>query len=500
MTTLSRTPLTTPEKVECAAQVLAQQAHGDKTRLSNDFGISRPTLYEVERSTHEVLKQHFESVGKVTVVVDEAQLERGIVALRAMAPNSYRAIEALLPILYPGIQVSYGHIHAVATEAGKKSRVHLDQVDLSASQAAALDELFSQGDPVLAGIDLDNGYLLGLGHYQHRGTDDWTDFLAQGRSQGLELKLVVKDAAAGIAAGVQAVFPEAEQRDDCFHALYELNKVRFRLERKAYAAIQREATADQRLTQVSNDDLGEWCRLEAEYAQAKEHCRPLVEDFDCVDQAVKQVHQALTCIDLESGQLRSGEAVEQMIQEAAERIRSIGRVDCQKVATYIDNRAPGLALAIHDLNTRLQSLQPAWPSTVILLACLLGQALGQLEATQSPARKRFLQRYAASAWHLLQQEGGGDAWELAYSAVKQILDNHHRASSAIEGFNSILRPYLYVHKSVSQNFLDLFRAYRNLRIRRGGKHKGTSAHQCLTGHRIDDWLTEIGYPPSNTIH
>ncbi len=458
MTTLTRTGLTTAEKIECAASVLALQAHGDKTRLSEDYGVSRPTLYEVERSTHEVLKQHFESGGKVTVVVDQAQLERSIVALRVIAPNSYRAIEALLPILYPDVQVSYGHIHAVATEAGQNSRAHLDQVDLSASEAAALDELFSQGDPVLAGIDLDNGYLLGLGHYQHRGTDDWTEFLAQGKSQGLELKLVVKDAAAGIAAGVRAVFPEAEQRDDCFHALYALNKVRLRLARKAYAAIQVEATADPRLTQISNDDLSEWCRLEAEYAQAKEQSRPLIEDFDCVDRAVQHGHQALTCIDLESGQVRSGETVEQMIQEAAERIRSIGRADCQKVATYIDNRAPGLALATQDLNARLQGLHPVYSSTVVLLACLLWQALGQLEVTRSPSRKRFLERYAARAWNLLQQKGG-DTWEVAYSAVKQELDNHHRASSAIEGFNSTLRPYLYVHKSVSQNFLDLFRAY-----------------------------------------
>ena len=34
------------------------------------------------------------------------------------------------------------------------------------------------------------------------------------------------------------VFPHAEQRDDCFHALYEMNKVRRVLERRAYGAIE----------------------------------------------------------------------------------------------------------------------------------------------------------------------------------------------------------------------------------------------------------------------
>ena len=58
------------------------------------------------------------------------------------------------------------------------------------------------------------------------------------KDQGMELETVVKDAALvlGIAAGVTEVFPEAEQRDDCFHAKYETGKVRRRLEQKALGA------------------------------------------------------------------------------------------------------------------------------------------------------------------------------------------------------------------------------------------------------------------------
>jgi hypothetical protein len=33
--------------------------------------------------------------------------------------------------------------------------------------------------------------------------------------------------------GVREVFPDAERRDDCFHALYEMNKVQRQLEQKA---------------------------------------------------------------------------------------------------------------------------------------------------------------------------------------------------------------------------------------------------------------------------
>ncbi|NQY64275.1 MAG: hypothetical protein HRT38_11180 [Alteromonadaceae bacterium] len=46
----------------------------------------------------------------------------------------------------------------------------------------------------------------------------------------------------------------------------------------------------------------------------------------------------------------------------------------------------------------------------------------------------------------------------------------------------------------------MFKAWHNLRTRRSGKHKGTSAYQVLTGNPVDDWLTMLGFPPSVTIH
>ena len=68
-----------------------------------------------------------------------------------------------------------------------------------------------------------------------------------------------------------------------------------------------------------------------------------------------------------------------------------------------------------------------------------------------------------------------------------------------KGFNATLRPYLYVHKGATQGFLALFRAWFNLRTRRWGRHKRTSAHQCLTEQRVHDWLTLLGYAPSPAL-
>ena len=71
-----------------------------------------------------------------------------------------RPIEDLVPLLYPGVKVSYGTIQQRLVEAeGPRFNA---QASLGAVKSGALDEMFSQGEPVLAGVDLDSGYLFGL--------------------------------------------------------------------------------------------------------------------------------------------------------------------------------------------------------------------------------------------------------------------------------------------------------------------------------------------------
>ncbi|MEN8132254.1 MAG: hypothetical protein ABFS45_19165 [Pseudomonadota bacterium] len=255
MTGLHRTALTTSQKIKCAASALAQQQeHGTETRLSQTYGISRPTVYAAGATAQEVLHNHLEPSSSAhclaCVSVDEAQLRRAIVALRVMAPNALRPIEDLIPILYPGVRLSYGKVQGIVVQAERNAHRFNRQTELSGIGSAALDELFSQGDPVLSGIDLDSGYLFALSLCESRSAQDWAEVLHQGKPQGLGLSVVVKDAALGIEAGVREVFPLAEQRDDCFHVLDEMNKVRRRLEQSAYKAIRREEERHAQLKRI----------------------------------------------------------------------------------------------------------------------------------------------------------------------------------------------------------------------------------------------------------
>ena len=85
--------------------------------------------------------------------------------------------------------------------------------------------------------------------------------------------------------------------------------------------------------------------------------------------------------------------------------------------------------------------------------------LGQgAEPPPAHARRRALSRHLLGAYGALQDRLGPESASLL-DGVEPVLHQRHRASSAIEGFNAALRPYLYVHKGVTQGFLDLFRAW-----------------------------------------
>ena len=502
MTGLHRTPLTTSQKIECVAKALAgQEEAGGMAGLSREYGVSRPTVYAAKVAASEVLREHFEepeSDPTVWVKVDKAQLRRTVVALRVMAPNALRPIEDMVPIVYPGVRLSYGKVQSMAAEAEAQAAAFNAKADLSGVRAGALDEMFSQGEPVLAGVDLDSGYLFGLSLHQTRSSEDWAHVLTQGKAQGLSLAVVVKDAAKGIEVGVREVFPQAEQRDDCFHALYELNKVRRRLEHRAYGAIAAEEEARHQLPKIHVSEGKRRRRQRHKIGRAHRHCQEVITRYDRFEAAMQEVQEALECIDLKDGHLRSAEEVKAMVEHAADTLQGLDPA-CHKVARYLRNRAAGLSLATGELNTRLGELATTYSLGAVALAGMLWRLVFELHNHPRPWLQAEQHRQLLGAFARLKHMLGPQL-DALLNTVKALLDQRHRASSAIEGFNAALRPFLYVHKGVTQGFLELFRAYYNLRTRRWGRHQGTSAHQCLTGQAVGDWLTLLGFPPSSTLH
>ena len=510
MTGLHNTDLTTSQKIEFSAKALASQGlYGSVSQLSQEYEISRPTIYQVQKTTETLLSEHFsqtqEQLKAKTVVVDQAQLERTIIAMSIMSPNSIRAIEDILPIIYPGVTRSFGSIQSLLIEAQEKARQFNDTVDLSPIKASALDEMYSQNAPVLAGVDLAYGYLHSLELCESRSGEDWEAVLNRAKSRGLDLEIAVKDAALGIAYGVKSVFPHAQQRDDCFHVLYDMNKVRRKIKSQAYGAIEDEYSVQNKLVKLKEQnqstkdnslDIEETQNL---YIKAQEKCLEKIEQFEQFEIAAKLIIESMQYVHPETAELYSGSRVERMMKSAANILRTIQQYHCQKLATYIGNRATGIAYAAHALDIELAALTPKFSRKQVSKVCLLLRLLDELKKQETIQRHQKKYQFFQALFHNLQQEMGKKLDDLLDN-IRALLDKRYRASSAIEGFNSVLRPYLYLRKRVNQNFLELFKAWYNLRTRRQGRYKGTSAHECLSGQKVDDWLSLIGYRPSRTLH
>ena len=90
-----------------------------------------------------------------------------------------------------------------------------------------------------------------------------------------------------------------------------------------------------------------------------------------------------------------------LIEGVALRIESFGVGECAKLAKYLRNRAPGLALAQKSVLPRLEALAEPWSAQAVSLACLCWYLVRALH--KRPARARYPDRVG-----ILTQDGGTD--------------------------------------------------------------------------------------------
>jgi hypothetical protein len=83
----------------------------------------------------------------------------------------------------------------------------------------------------------------------------------------------------------------------------------------------------------------------------------------------------------------------------------------------------------------------------------------------------------------------GPGWEGAYRRVSRVLRRVVRASSAVEGVNSVVRRHQARHRNLTQALLDLKRLYWNCRAFVSGKRRKRCPYQHLGLHlpTYDPW-------------
>ena len=499
MPILGRTSLNASDKLHFLSKATACQAYGDISRVSSEFGVSRKTVHKTKKDGLEIFNKALAPSGLGTrVVVDTPQLNRTIIGLSMCGVNSIRAILNAIPIIYPGVAPSFGYIQNLQIQAQKNAEAFNATVNLSGIDSGAIDEVYCQRKPVLAGIDLDSGFVFSLAHEIYRDGETWARVLNEAKYQGLDLKHIVKDGAKGMTKGVNDTFPMAEQRDDAFHVLYVTTKSLNKVEKRAYRLIGEEYALAKACKRASDDKKE---ALEQKLAAMIERCKKAIACYDDANKGYQYLHLALSSVHInEYTDLMSPQSAQTLLKLSARYLKKAHHSDCDDAARYISNRLKGLTLATADFYQKQLKLSAIYPQDMVALACCFFEYKRSLKKVNKKKLPTVHKKMLAIYHHINNTLSEKEADSLM-EQVDVLLSKRHRASSAIEGFNSLLRPYMYVRKGVSQGFLELFKAWHNLRVRHcSDKYKGTSAYEVLTGKSAGDWLTRLGFPPSKTIH
>jgi hypothetical protein len=297
---------------------------------------------------------------------------------------------------------------------------------------------------------------------------------------------ITSDAGRGLAIGA-ALAQLACHAGDWFHPLHAAAWVSAQYERRAYAALaeqyDREALILRTRTAQRLENHGR--KYEAACVAADQ----AIERYDQWPQHYLQLRAGAAQFDWQTGQVCCPEQLQANLQALASQFeRWAEGTQAQALVSLLKHQAGALTAGLPHLQQALQPLQQAWGKEAAQIVCRLWQALQDwaFPFWRSEQRHQLEQAITESlAWasqHL------GQRLTTLQHLVAAILAQWPRTRSAIEGLNSLLRPFLNGRKQVAQGFLELFRFYHNTHPFVRGRRAGSSPLELAGGPRIDDPL------------
>jgi len=493
-----RDDITSEQRAQIAIEMLAPgRSYGTVKQLSQSYVVSRQTLYNLAAKGRQVLQQgmqpgpHGPHWAEKTISVDLNRLRRGSVVLTEVGV-SQRDVEVCLSELLD-TSPSLGWVNGVLSQAEAAAAEVNQRWQPEVGETVSGDEIYANGQPNLLVVGNDTLYIYALSRQPDCDGETWGCTLLDGP----ECPQFASDAGTGLAAGVKAAEIKVHQLD-WDHLLRPLWGQVARLERQAYAALQAveeraaqfaAATSPKRLQQ----HLAKWDQLTQVAAEKVAH-------YDAFAQMARQVDDWFALIDLPTGQLREVAEGIKHLQAVGEQLQDWSARIYHKLATNLQNWAPGLFSYQPVLAEALRPLQTRYGQPAIIALC----RLWQLEANQKrrPLSKldqaAHQQRWQQCLDEALAELGESQLWP-AWEELSQLLGRSWRGSMLAECVNSLLRPVLEGRKHTDQGCLELFRFSHNVRPFARGKRAKHSPAQLVGLDVPDDPLILLGLEPKVSI-
>jgi hypothetical protein len=312
-----------------------------------------------------------------------------------------------------------------------------------------------------------------------------------------QLEFVIAEAAKGIAAGVQAVAAaRAEQPDpvplaqglDLFHTAQEARRVLAGPWRRAEAAWEEAEAADACV--VAHKRQGQDARGVAQ--QARRAWEQAEQALAAVDQQEAAWQRARAALEIfrPDGTLPNRDAAAAALAAA---LTALQGPEWKKVRNFLSD--PRSLAFLDRLHTRVAEVQPhaeqrqAWVRRWWWLRHRRPRAAPVAAPTAGERVRELLDE-------VLRQRRLSAEEQAAYDRVAAVLRTTVRASSAVEGINSVLRMQQCRHRQMTPGLLDLKRLYWNCRRLPTGPRRDRCPYELL-GARLPstDFWRLLQTPP-----
>jgi len=456
------------------------------SRLAQEHKVSRKFVYQQRHKAQDALLHAFDPPAAAPeevlfhLPITKDWLRQFVLAATLVGHSSLRGALEMLDCLLD-LPVSLGWVHSVVTDAIDKARPINERQELSRVQFAALDEIFQNGRPALAVIDVASTYCCSLSLEDHRDGDTWAVRLLELRDRGFAPKATIADFGTGLRAGAKQALPGVACRADVFHPLRDFQTLSSYLDNRAYDAMS--------------------CHEDLLRKQARHVRRRMWKDRSVAMKAVaasRATQQAIVLADEVRLLLRWwGQEVmavagddyptrrmlhDWVVQEL--RLREGQSERIRPVRVMLENNADELLAFALQLDASVAELaRRFFVEPEVVREALAVQQMDQARATRWQRE--------AELWRQLGGKYAGLRVE-----VQRLAGSVVRASSVIENYNSRLRNYLFLRKEVGGGYLELLRFFLNHRRFLRSEHPervGKSPAELLSGQAHGHWLELLGY-------
>lgn len=481
---------TTPQNLSAAQcspqerQHLALQALAGATpitALAARHAVSRTFVYRQAGKAQEALQEAFAAAETPdeTVLFDlpvtKGWIRSFVIAQILIGHSSYRGVVELLRDLF-GRELSVGTVHNIVKQAADRARALHAAERLDRVRVGAHDEIFQGQAPILVGADVESTFVYLLGEEAHRDGETWALRLWECTDKGLHPEFTVADGGKGLRAGQAIAWPGRPCRADVFHALLDMGRLAFYLERRALGALSAQEQMERKMARAKAKGRGnQYSKRLCVGAHKLTTALSLADDCATLNTWLREDVLALNALDLDTRRANFAFILAELRAREPLAPHRIG---------------PVRQMLEHQLNDLLAFAEETDRALTTLAA--------ELQCPIEALRLRFhsVCRADAGGADELETEDRSAIPDPVDEALRSICRRTVRASSIVENINSRIRLYVFLRRHLGPAHLDLLRFFlnhrrflRSERLERIGK----SPAELLTGQPHPHWLELLGF-------